>query len=71
MALFEGTRGLFEKWLSAAEANKLLWVGATILAREEEYWGKVDYQLWRLRKHWTDLGADRRIDGLPWPKLDF
>jgi hypothetical protein len=44
---------------------------ATIINRETEYWAKVEYQFYRLRQHWNELSADRRIDDLPWPKIDF
>jgi hypothetical protein len=62
---------LFDKWHSLASANELYWVSATIINRETEYWAKIDYQFHRLREHWDELGADRRIGGLPWPKVDF
>lgn len=62
---------IFDKWLALASTNELYWVRATIINRETEYWAKIEYQFHRLHQHGNELGADRRIDDLPWPKIDF
>jgi hypothetical protein len=61
-ALIVKAQEMFDKWLALATTNELYWVKATIINRETEYWAKVEYQLHRLRQHWNELGADRRID---------
>jgi hypothetical protein len=70
-ALVVDVQTIYDKWVNLATVSKLPWIGATILSRETEYWSKFEYQLWRLQERWTDLGSERRIDGLPWPTLDF
>jgi hypothetical protein len=74
-AAFEATvksaRALFEKWLSIAETNGLVWVRATILAREAEYWQKVEYNFHLLKGRWEALNSVKRIEGLPWAKLEL
>ncbi|MGY3120355.1 hypothetical protein ACVWXQ_004292 [Bradyrhizobium sp. S3.14.4] len=62
---------VFDKWLAFAAEQGAYWVRAAIIDREAEYWSKVDYQFYRLRRHWDELSADNRIEGLPWPKVDF
>jgi hypothetical protein len=70
-ALVVEVQALYDKWLGSATTNGLLWIGATTLSRETEYWSKVQYQRSRLQERWTDLSSERRIDGLPWPLIDF
>lgn len=70
-ALVDAAQSLYDKLLNAALQNGLIWVRATTLTRESEYWSKLDAHFGRFRERWTDLGADRRIDGLTWPNLDF
>jgi hypothetical protein len=64
-------QAVYGGWISAADNKKLLWVGAAVLARELEYWSKIKFHNARLREYWTALGRDRRIEGLPWPVVDF
>jgi hypothetical protein len=61
----------YQKWISEAADGKLLWIGAAIQARELEYWSKIKFHQSRLRDHWLDLGADKRIEGLTWPTIDL
>lgn len=67
-ALFEA-QTIFEKLMAIASSNKLGWLHATILDRESEYWAKVEYQFEKIQRHWADLASEKRIEGLPWPKL--
>ena len=71
MALVDTAQSLYDKWLNSALQNGLIWVRATTLTRESEYWTKLDVHIDRFRERWTDLSTDRRIDGLTWPELDF
>jgi hypothetical protein len=64
-------QAIFDRWLAAAAGSKLVWMRAAILSREAEYLSKIDYHLWHLRQHWANLNANKKIEGLPWPKLDF
>jgi hypothetical protein len=70
-ALIATAQEIFDKWLALASKQRTYWIKAAIIDRETEYWAKVDYQFSRMRQHWDELGADKRIDGLPWPKVDF
>ncbi|WP_456815881.1 hypothetical protein [Bradyrhizobium sp. USDA 4508] len=70
-AIIVTAQELFDKWLALASKQETYWIRAAILDRETEYWSKIDYQFYRLRRHWDELGAEKRIDGLPWPKVDF
>jgi hypothetical protein len=71
LTIVNSARALFEKWISIATANGLLWVRATILAREAEYWQKVEYNFYQLRNRWNDLNSARLIEGLPWATLEL
>jgi hypothetical protein len=55
---------LFEKWISTATENGLLWVRASLVSREAEYWQKVEYSISKLKDRWTGLNSVRRIEGL-------
>jgi hypothetical protein len=70
-ALIVTAQEIFDKWLALASKQETYWIRATILDRETEYWSKIEYQFSRMRRHWDELSADKRIDGLPWPKVDF
>jgi len=71
LTIVNSARALFEKWISIATANGLLWVRATILAREAEYWQKVEYNFYQLKNRWNDLHSARLIEGLPWATLEL
>jgi hypothetical protein len=70
-ALIVTAQEVFDRWLALASEQGTYWIKATIIDREMEYWSKIEYQFSRVRQHWDELGADKRIDGLPWPKVDF
>jgi len=71
LAIVNSARALFERWLSIATANGLLWIRAALLAREAEYWQKVTYNFPQLENRWNDLNSVRLIEGLPWAKVDL
>jgi hypothetical protein len=64
-------QAIYKRWVTAADNQKLLWIGAAILARELEYLGKSRFHQPRLREYYVDLGSNKRIEKLPWPTLDF
>lgn len=70
-ALVLKAQDTFDKWLSLASERDSYWIRAAIIDREAEYWSKIEYHFSRIRKHWDELSADKRIDDLPWPKVDF
>lgn len=70
-SLFQDVHVLYEGWLKKGDENKLEWVSGALLAREEEYEHKVDAHLSKLQSLWNELSGSRRIDGLPWPELNF
>lgn len=70
-ALVEDAQALFDKWLKTAEDAELFWIRANLLNREVEYWHKFEYQFHVLTGQNDALNADRRIDGLDWPKIDL
>ena len=61
----------YDRWITAAANAKLIWIGAAIFARELEYWSKVKFHHARIQNYWADLGSEKRIEGLPWPTVDF
>jgi hypothetical protein len=70
-ACVENAQNIFDRWVTTAEAATLPWVRANMLAREAEYWSKIEYQFYVIRQQNDELNADRRIDGLPWPTIDL
>lgn len=69
-ALISVSAGLYERWINHMNATRHPWLAAAILSREWEYWHKAEYHLPTIADRWTDVNADRHIEGLPWPNLD-
>jgi hypothetical protein len=71
LTLVTEARSAFNKWVSNASKNELIWVKATFLAREAEYWQKLDSNFSKLESHWRDLNSPRFLEGLSWAELDL
>ena len=62
---------LYEHWIEVATSTKHPWLKAVIVSTEWEYWNKFKYNMNTLNQLWNNLNSDQRIEGLPWPNLDF
>lgn len=62
--------GFYKEAISKALGYKYPWLAAAIMSREWEYWHKVDNQIEIWPEKWTNLSANRRIEGLPWSEFD-
>lgn len=71
ICLCEKTCELYKHWIEVATSTKHPWLKAVIIATEWEYWNKFKYNMNTLNQLWNDLNSDQRIEGLPWPSLDF
>ena len=61
---------LYEGWEKTTEAGGHWWLSAAIMARESEYWNKLNHRTGALFQKWSDLVRDRRIEGLDWPSVE-
>ena len=71
ICLCEKTCTLYKHWIEVATSTKHPWLKATIISTEWEYWNKFKYNMRTLNQLWNNLNSDQRIEGLPWPSLDF
>lgn len=62
---------LYKYWIEVATSTKHPWLKAVIISTEWEYWNKFKYNIDTLNQLWNNLNSDQRIEGLPWPSLDF
>lgn len=70
-ALIYESQSLWENWVSIATDRNLLWVKATLLSRETEYWQKLLHGLSKLQERWDDLSSPKRVEGLSWETVNF
>ena len=61
----------YKHWIEIAKSSRHPWLKAVIVSGELEYWNKFDHHMDALKDFWSDLNSDRRIEGIPWPSLDF
>ena len=71
ICLCEKTCELYKHWMKVATSTKHPWLKALIISTEWEYWNKFKYNMNTLNQLWNNLNSDQRIEGLPWPSLDF
>ena len=71
ICLCEKTCELYKYWIETATSTKHPWLKAIIISTEWEYWNKFKYNMNTLNQLWSNLNSDQRIEGLPWPSLDF
>ncbi len=69
-ALLSKGIAFYKEAIAKALGYKHPWLAAAIMSREWEYWHKVDNQIDVWQQKWSDLSANRRIEGLPWSELD-
>ena len=62
---------LYEHWSNHATLSKHPWLAAVFMSRESEYWNKVDIYMHNLNQLWLEFNAEHRLEGLPWPQVDF
>lgn len=67
--LSKGIR-FYKEAIAKALEYKHPWLVAAIMSREWEYWHKVDNQIDIWQEKWSDLSANRRIEGLSWSEFD-
>ena len=70
VCLFEKVCKFYEAWTKTEGSSNHPWLLAAMIAREAEYWTKLDYHMDTLNQLWSDLGSQRGIDRLPWPSLN-
>ena len=70
ICFYEKVCELYEHWIETATSSQHPWLAAVMIARESEYWNKLDYHTNTLNQLWSDLNSGRRIEGLPWPSLN-
>ena len=61
---------LFEAWTKTEGSLNHPWLVAAMIAREAEYWNKIDHHKDALNQLWNDLSSHRQIEGLQWPSLN-
>ena len=71
ICLCEKNCELYKHWIEVATSTKHPWLKAVIISTEWEYWNKFKYNMNTLNQIWNNLNSDQRIEGLPWPNLDF
>ena len=64
-------RETYQRWIETATSSQQTWLAAMIIAREAEYWRKLDSHTDALNQLWIGLNSDRRVEGLQWPSLDI
>ncbi len=69
--LCEKTCELYKRWIEVAMSTKHPWLKSVIISTEWEYWNKFKYNMNTLNQLWNNFNSDQRIEGLPWPNLDF
>ena len=70
-ALINSGATLFSELIRKALNGKHVWQAAAIMSRAWEYWSRLSDQAREWEKHWHDLTSDRKLEGLPWPSLEF
>ena len=70
-ALVSTGSALYDKAISQDLLHNHPWLAAAIMSREWEYWHKVENQINLWEETWSNLGADRNIEGLEWPTFEF
>ena len=62
---------IYKQVIQTASSTQHPWLKAVIISTESEYWNKFAHHINALNEFWEDLNSDRRVEGLPWPHLNF